>query len=151
MSIEQTLRKQLTEALKAKERRTADVIRMINTKVMERRTSKGFSGEVDDALYLEVIGAYKKTLTKALGEYQALGEKGAEEAEGLRLEAEFCAQFLPAPLDDDALRAAVREAIEAIGASDAKMSGRVVGHVMKAHKGRAEAADVKRIVAEELA
>ncbi|ACY18201.1 GatB/YqeY domain-containing protein [Haliangium ochraceum] len=150
MSIAETLRKQLTQSLKARDRRTADTIRMIETKVMERRTSKGFSGEVDDALYLEVIAAYKKTLSKAVEEYEAMGERGAEQAEQLRFEADYCAQFLPQPLSEDEVRAAVRAAIEELGASDPKMSGRVVGHVMKAHKGRAEAGLVKRIAGEEL-
>jgi len=34
--------------------------------------------------------------------------------------------------------------------SDAKQAGRVVGEVMKAHKGKLEAATVKRMVEEEL-
>lgn len=150
MSIEQTLRKQLTESLKARDRRTADVIRMIDTKVMERRTAKGFSGTVDDALYLDVISAYRKSLAKALEEYAALGDRGKDQAEQLRFEVDFCARFLPQPLSEDEVRAAVRQAIAELGASDPKMAGRVTGAVMKQHKDRADAALVKRIVGEEL-
>ena len=65
MSLEQDLRAQLTAAIKAKDLRTANVIRMINTKVMERRTAAGFKGTVDDELVREVIAAYKKSLEKA--------------------------------------------------------------------------------------
>lgn len=151
MSIEQTLRKKLTESLKAKDRRTADVIRMIDTKVMERRTAKGFSGAVDDALYLDVISAYRKSLAKALDEYEALGDRGKDQAEQLRFEIDFCAQFLPEPLSEDEVRAAVRQVIADQGVTDPKMAGRVVGAVMKQHKDRADAALVKRIVGEELA
>ncbi|WP_428268571.1 GatB/YqeY domain-containing protein [Haliangium sp.] len=150
MSIEQTLRTKLTAAMKAKDSRTANVIRMIDTKVMERRTAKGFKGEVDDALYLDVIGAYQKSMSKALGEYEAMGDKGAEQVEQLRFEVEFCAQFLPQPLGEDEIRAAVQAAIAELGASDPKMAGRVLGAVMKAHKGRVDAAVVKRLVDEAL-
>jgi uncharacterized protein YqeY len=45
----------------------------------------------------------------------------------------------------------VRETLARLGASDAKQAGRVVGEIMKAHKGKIEAATVKRMVDEELA
>jgi uncharacterized protein YqeY len=135
MSIEQELRKQLTDAMK----------------IMERRTAKGFSGEVDDAMVLEVIGAYKKQMLKAREEFAAIGEKGAEQVTELDWEIAFCERFLPKGLSDDALRAAVRAAIAATGAKDPKMAGRIVGEVMKQHKGLVEAGDVKRVAEEELA
>ena len=43
----------------------------------------------------------------------------------------------------------MRERIAALGITDAKQVGRLMGDVMKSHKGQVEAADVKRI-AEEL-
>src|SRR5215468_10836657 len=151
MPIEQDLRKLLTESMKARDLRSADAVRMINTKVMERRTAKGFSGQVDDALYVDVISAYKKSLIKAREEFLAAGERGKQQAEDLAWEIELCDRFLPKGLSTDELRAAVRAAIAATGATDPKQAGRVVGEVMKAHKGRAGAGEVKKIVDEELA
>jgi uncharacterized protein YqeY len=151
MSIEQDLGKQLTEAMKAKDQRTLDVLRMIKTKVMERRTAKGFSGQVDDALHLEVIGAYKKSLMKAREEFLAAGDRGKEQAEELAWEIEFCDRFLPKGLSAEELRAAVASAIATLNATDPKMAGRVVGEVMKAHKGKVEAGEVKKVADELLA
>lgn len=151
MSIQDDLRKKLTEAMKAKDLRTANVIRMINTRIMERRTAKGFSGEVDDALVRDVIATYKKSLEKGIAELEAAGERGADQIEDLRFEIDFCSQYLPRPLGEDEVRAAVAEAVRELGASDPKMAGRVVGAVMKAHKGRVEASLVKRLVDEALA
>ena len=151
MSIEEELRKQLTAAIKAKDLRTANVIRMINTKVMERRTAKGFSGEVDDALVLDVISAYRKSLLKARDEFVAAGARGKEQADELAWEIGFCETLLPKGLSADELRAAVRAAITTLGATDPKMAGRVVGEVMKQHKGKVEAAEVKKLAEEELA
>jgi hypothetical protein len=150
MSIEADLRAQLTAALKAKDLPTANVIRMLNTKVMERRTAKGFTGEVDDALYLDVIAAYKKMIDKAMEPYRDAGERGAGHLAELTLEAEFCARFLPEQLGEEATRAAVRAAIAEAGATDPKMAGRVIGMVMKAHKDVADAGLVRKLVAEEL-
>lgn len=151
MSIEADLRKKLTESIKAKDLRTANVIRMLSSKVTERRTAKGFSGEVDDALYLDVIAAYKKSLEKGREQYEGAGDRGAAQIAELDFEIDFCSQFLPQPLSDDETRAAVKAAIAELGANDPKMAGRVMGAVMKAHKGRVEAQAVKRIVDEELA
>jgi uncharacterized protein YqeY len=151
MSLEQDLRAQLTAAMKAKDLRTANVIRMINTKVMERRTAAGFKGTVDDELVREVIAAYKKSLEKAREEYVAVGPRGAEQIGELDFEIRFCQQFLPQQMSTDEARAAVREAVAELGATDPKMSGRVVGAVMKKHKGVVDAALVKQLVDAELA
>jgi uncharacterized protein len=150
MSIQEDLRAKLKAALRASDRRSADVIRMIESKVTERRTAKGFQGEVDDDLYRDVIAAYKKSLEKGRAEYERGGERGAEAVAELDWEIDFCQQFLPAQLGDDEIRAAVKEAIAELGASGQKMAGRVVGAVMKQHKGRVDAGRVKAIAAEEL-
>ena len=148
MPLEQTLNDQLTRAIKDKDTRTANVLRMLKTRLQERKTAKGFGGVVDDALVLDVIGAYRKQLQKALGEFEALGERGAEQAAQLRFEVVFCEGFLPKGMDEAAVRALVAERVATLGIADPKQVGRLVGDVMKTHKGQVEAADVKRIAEE---
>jgi uncharacterized protein YqeY len=149
MALEEVLTNRLTQAIKDRDGRTADVVRMLKTRLQERRTAKGFSGQIDDALVLDVIGAYRKQLQKAIAEYEKLGERGAEQAARLRFEQEFCEGYLPKGMDGAAARALIKERMEALGITDAKQVGRLVGDVMKTHKGQVEAGDVKRI-AEEL-
>ncbi len=149
MGLEQDLNETLKRAMKEKNQHTVDVLRMIKTRLAERRTAKGFAGQVDDALVLDVIGAYRKQLQKALVEFEKAGERGAAQTAQLRFEVEFCERYLPRRLDEEALRALVRERLGALGITDPKQVGRLVGDVMKTHKGQVEAADVKRI-AEEL-
>lgn len=150
MSIQEDLRAKLTAAIRASDRATANVIRMVDTRVMERRTAKGFKGEVDDALYLEVIAAYAKSLEKARAEYEAAGDRGRDQVAELDFEINFLRQYLPEPLGEPEVRAAVRQAITELGADSPKMAGRVVGQVMKKHKGLVEAGTVKRLAEEEL-
>ena len=145
MGLEQALNETLTQAIKDRDQRTADVVRMIKTRLTERRTAKGFSGEVDDALVLDIIGAYRKQLQKALVEFEKAGERGAAQAAQLRFEVAFCDRYLPRRMDEPALRALVQERLGALGITDPKQVGRLVGDVMKTHKGQVEAADVKRI------
>jgi uncharacterized protein YqeY len=145
MGLEQDLNDTLKQAMRDKDTPTADVVRMLKTRIMERRTAKGFSGEVDDALTLDVIGAYRKQLQKALGEFEKVGDRGAEHAARLRFEIGVLERWLPKGLDEDAVRALVRERIVALGVKDAKQVGRLVGDVMKTHKSQVDAAEVKRI------
>jgi uncharacterized protein YqeY len=149
MGLEQRLNDTLQQAMRDRDTRTADVVRMVKTRLAERRTAKGFAGEVNDALVLDVIGAYRKQLQKALAEFEKVGERGAAQVAQLRFEIAFLERYLPRGLDDASLRALVRERLAALGLGDPKQVGRLVGDVMRTHKGQVEAADVKRI-AEEL-
>jgi len=150
MSLEQELADRLTQAIKTKDAPTADVLRMIKTRLQERRTAKDFSGTINDAVVLEVIGAYRKLLQKAIAEYEKVGERGAEQAAKLRFEIGVCEGYLPKGLDEAAVRALVQERIRTLGIADAKQVGRLVGDIMKTHKGQVEAADVKRMAEEML-
>ena len=149
MSLEQNLNDTLTKAIREKDQRAADIVRMIKSKIGERRTAKGFSGQVDDALVQDVISAYRKSLQKALPDYEKAGDRGAAQAAQLKFEIEYLERWLPKGMDEAALRALVAERIKSLGITDAKQAGRLVGDVMKTHKGQVEAGDVKRI-AEEL-
>ena len=96
-----------------------------------------------------MISAYRKSLQKALPDYDKVGERGRAQAEQLRFEIDVLARWLPKGLDEDALRSLVRERLTALAITDPKQIGRLMGDLMKTHKGQIEAADVKRI-AEEL-
>jgi hypothetical protein len=149
MGIEQSLNDTLRQAMKDKDTATANVVRMIKTRLAERTTAKGFSGPVDDALLVDVIGAYRRQLQKALGEFERVGERGAQQVAQLRSEIQFCERYLPETMDEAAVRELVQGRLVSLGVRDPKQVGRLVGDVMKTHKGQVDAADVKRI-AEEL-
>jgi uncharacterized protein YqeY len=150
MSIESQLTDLLKEAMRTKDQPTKDVIAMIKTKHMERRTSAGFKGPLDDSLWLDVIAAYQKQAKKSRDEYAALGEKGVGNLAPLDFEIAFCARFLPQMAGDDEVRAAVRSTLASLAVSDPRQAGKVMGEIMKANKGKFDPAAVKRIVEEEL-
>jgi uncharacterized protein len=148
-NLETQLREQLTAAIKAKELKTANLIRMINTKIMERRTAKGFSGTVDDALILDVIGAYKKQMEKAKSEFVNAGERGKDQVAEIEVEIQWCQQWLPQQVGEAELREAVAKVVGELPQKDPKMAGRVIGMIKKQYGDRADAGLVKKI-AEEL-
>jgi uncharacterized protein YqeY len=136
--------------MRAHDRRRMDVIRQVETELARARTEPGFSGEVDDALYRRVIASYVKKMDKARQEFEAAGERGRPQAEKLAFEIEYLQRWLPPALDEEATRALVRAAIAEVGATDAKMAGRVIGQVMKAGAGSLDGSLVNRLVREEL-
>jgi len=145
MGLEAQLDDTLKQAIKERDTATADVIRMLKTRIMERRTAKGAAGPIDDATVQDVIGAYRKQLQKAVVEFEKVGERGTAPAAKLRTEIAIVERWLPRGLDEAALRALVQERMTALGVTDAKQVGRLVGDVMKSHKGQVDAADVKRV------
>ena len=151
MPLGEDIDKLLREAMLAKNLRTADVLRMLKTRITERKTSAGFSGDVDDALVQEVIATYVKQLQKSLVEYEKVGDRGAEAVDSLRFEIDYCNRFLPKKLGEPETKALVEEAIGDLGASSARDAGRVVGKVMKGHRDQVDPALVKKIAEELLA
>jgi uncharacterized protein YqeY len=149
-TLEAQLREQLTSALKAKDLQTANLIRMINTKIMERRTAKGFSGTVDDALVLDVIGTYKKSMEKARAEYAAAGDRGKDQLVELDFEIAWCSKLLPQGLSEAELRDAVAKAVAELPARDPKMAGRAIGALKKQYGDRVDAQLAKKLVDEAL-
>jgi uncharacterized protein len=150
MSIETQIGDLLKDAMRQKDQKSSDVIRMIKTKHMERRTAAGFKGPLDDTLWLDVIASYQKQLRKARDEYAALGEKGASFLPQLDFEIEFCSRFLPKTADEPEVLAVVRETIARMGVTDPKQSGKVMGDIMKTRKGLFDPQMVKRLVEETL-
>jgi uncharacterized protein YqeY len=150
-NLEAQLRDQLTAAIKARDLKIANLIRMINTKIMERRTAKGFSGTVDDALVLDVISTYKKSMEKARGDFVAAGDRGKEQLADIDFEVAWCNTLLPQAIGEDELRAAVAKAVAELPTKDPKQAGRVIGAIKKQFGDRADVQLAKKLAEEELA
>jgi uncharacterized protein YqeY len=152
VSIKDELTDELREAMRARDGRRRDVIRQVETEVSVARSQPGFTGEVDDELYRQVIGSYVKKMDKARQEYLELGGRGEAMAEKLGFEVEYLSRWLLQKLDEEATRALVRSAIEDMGVGgDEKAAGRVTGQLMKAHGEDLDGGLVSRLVREELA
>jgi uncharacterized protein YqeY len=149
MSIQSELRDELADAMRTRDKARTNVIRQVETEVSVAKSAPGFSGDVDDDLYVRTIAAYVKKMDKARHEYEAVGDRGRERADQLAFEIDYLARWLPKTLGEGETRAIVRNAIAELGADDPKMAGRVIGHVMKSAEGL-DGGLVNRLVREEL-
>ncbi len=150
MTIKDELAAELHDAMRSGDQPRREVVREIETLVSRKRSEPGFSGQVDDGLYLEVMAAFAKKMDKAASEYEGLGERGVDMAAKLRWEVGYLSRWLPTKLSDEETRRVVREAITELGVDDPKMAGRVVGHLMKTMGADLDGGLVNRVVREEL-
>ena len=150
MNIQEQLAAEQKAAMKSGDRATLNVIRQIQSEISVARAAPGFDGEVDDDLYLATIATYVKRMGKAREEYETLGERGREQADKLTFEIDYLSAYLPQKLDEAATRALVDQALTDLGATNPKMTGQVIGAVMKSGE-EVDGALVARLVNEALA
>jgi len=150
VSIEQELSDELKDALRAGDAKRKNAIRAIQTEAARAKSEPGFGGDTDDAFFEKIIGSFVKKMEKARREYEELGERGEEMAAKLGFEVEYLGRWLPKLLDEDATLILVKGAIAELDASDPKEAGKVVGFIMKSHKGEVDGGLVNRLVRAEL-
>jgi hypothetical protein len=150
MGIEEQLTTRLTEAMRGKRQAEINVLRMVKTAAAKERTAPGFASDDPEAFWLGVIQRYLRQQKKALAEYAALGAQAAPQIAEIEFELEYLAPFAPSKLGEAETAALVDAAIAETGAVGAKMLGKVVGAVMKAHKDTVDAELVKRLAAAKL-
>jgi uncharacterized protein YqeY len=150
-NIETQLNDALKEAMKQKDQAVLNVIRQVKTEMTKKKASPGFSAEVNDALWLEIIGAYSKSMQKAKDEFQKGGAAAAEQIKELEFEVQYLSKFLPKQKTEDEVREIVKATIASSGITAKQKAGQLVGLIMKNHKGEIDAALAKRIAEELLA
>ena len=147
MTISDDLSTALKEAMKAKDKPKLDAIRQVQTEVAKKKAEKG--EEATDELVLGVISSYVKKMTKAVEEYQSLGDRGTEMAEKIQFEIDFLSQWLPAQLSEEDIEKLVDEVLTELGEVDMSQMGRIIGAVMAKGDG-IDGSIVSRIVKQKL-
>ena len=147
MSIRERIEQDFTKELKARNAFAVSSLRMLRAALKNAEIEKMKPLEESDIL--DVLGKEVKKLRDALESFKAAGREDL--AEKTVAEIAIIEAYLPARLDDDALRELVRTKIAAAGTVTPKDFGRLMTDVMKDAKGRAEGAKVSQYVKEALA
>ncbi len=148
MGLGERLTDDMKAAMRARDSRKLNLIRMVKARMTEKTTSKGFSGEVDDALWVEIISSYAKSQAKALEQFRDAGAAGAEHVEQIEYELAELEAYLPKKADEATTRMWVEQAIAGLGGPEKAKIGAVMGAVMKAHKQDVEAQLVRTIASD---
>lgn len=149
MPIEQQLKQDQVIAMRAKDKVTLNAIRSVQAEIATAKSAPGFKGEVDDSLYTKTITTYVKRISKSKTEYDAMGERGAEQSGKLAFEIDYLSQFLPKVLGEEATRALVARTMADLGADSDTPGGKIIGAVMRSGED-VDGALVNRLVNEAL-
>ncbi len=128
MALVDDLSAALKEAMKAKDKPKLDAIRQVQTEIAKKKSEKG--EEATDELVLAVISSYVKKMTKAVEEYQTLGDRGTEMAEKIQFEIDFLSEWLPEQLSEEEVEKIVDAVLFEMGDIDISQMGKVIGVVM---------------------
>jgi uncharacterized protein YqeY len=142
MAIADTVKQDLTTAMKAGEKDRVGALRLVLSELQKAAKA----GDDDE---LAVLRRERKRRQEAAKAYTDAGRP--ELAQGEEAEAEIISAYLPAELSDDELRSIVTEAIADTGAAEAKDMGMVMKAAMPKVGGRADGKRVSARVSEALA
>ena len=136
---------QMKQALRARQSVRLAALRSIRAAFLNEMKKDG-----SETLSDEVCVALLRRLEKQRGEsIEAFEQAGREErAATEREELAVIQEFLPSLADEATTRAWVEASIAATGASSAKELGKVMGAVMKAHKGEVDGNLTRRLATE---
>ncbi len=140
--LEGRIAQALKEAMKARDAERVRALRNIRARLQNRAIEK--RADLDDTEVIQVLMGLAKQRRESIEQFRA----GGREDLAAREEAELrvIQEFLPEPLDEEALRRMVAEAIRETGASGPRDMGRVMGAVMPRVRGRADGRTVQEIV-----
>ncbi|MDO5077757.1 GatB/YqeY domain-containing protein [Corynebacterium sp.] len=129
------IRKDLTAAMRAKEKRKVAALRMLRSAIVYEER-EGARHELSDAEVRRLIAREIKKRRESAAIYADAGR--AELAEVESAEADVLAQYLPTQLDDAALASLVRTTIADLGAQGMGDMGRVMKAVLAEANGQAD-------------
>ncbi|MFK4565832.1 GatB/YqeY domain-containing protein [Enterococcus sp. UD-01] len=144
MSLLTTLNDDIKTAMKAKDKETLSVLRMLKTAIQNEQIKAGrdLNGEEE----LTVLSREMKQRRDSLAEFEKAGRDDL--ADKAKIEITIVEKYMPEQLSEEEIRQIVQAAIDQTGASSAKEFGKVMGAVMPKVKGKAVGNQVNAIVKE---
>jgi hypothetical protein len=146
MPIFDEVSSQMKDALRAQQKLRLQALRNIRAAFLLRMKEDGSSSVSDDDC-VPILRRLEKQRKESIEAFDGAGR--TEQAAAERAELEIILGFLPKQADEATVRAWVQSAIAESGAKSAKDLGRVMGALMKAHKGDVDG-NVARKIASEL-
>lgn len=136
----------IKKAMLAKDRARLEALRGIKKELLEAQTAKGANGVVTPEAGMKILQKMIKQRKESAEIYQ--GQNRQDLADEELAQAAVIAEYLPKPLSDEELTAAIKEIIASVGATSAKEMGKVIGAAQKQLAGKAEGRAISEKVKE---
>ena len=142
MSLKETLNNDIKTAMKAKDKETLAVLRMIKTAVQAAEIDK--KEELNAEEELTILAREAKQRRESLAEFVKAGRD--ELVAKTETEIEIVERYLPKQLSVEEAKEVIATVAEKIGATTQKEFGKLMGAVMQELKGKADGNVIKEQV-----
>ncbi|CAB5117927.1 MAG: GatB/YqeY domain-containing protein [Actinobacteria bacterium] len=148
MSIKESLRSDLTEAIRGRDEITSSTIRMVLTAITNEEVAGKEARVLSDDEVITVLSREAKKRREASEAFDNAGR--ADKAALEKAEGEVIAKYLPAQLSIDDIKKMISDAIASTGAAGPADMGKVMGAIKPLIAGKAEGSIVSTLVKEAL-
>lgn len=145
MSLVDAVSSEMKDALKAKDSVRLQALRNIRAAFLHEMKKDG-ADTLPDEVSVGLLRRLAKQRKESIEAFEAAGR--SEQAAVEKGELAVIERYLPSLADGETTRGWVVAAIEASGVTDAKQLGKVMGVLMKEHKGEVDAGLAKQLAAE---
>jgi len=146
MSIRQTISDDMKTFMRAKDSARLGAIRLLQAAIKQKEVDERI--ELNDDQIFSVIQKMLKQRKDSIEAYQKASRQDLIDQE--QLEIEVLSKYMPEPLSEEEINQYIEEAIATTGASDIKDMGKVVGILKSKVAGRADMAEVSKLVRQKL-
>jgi len=147
MTLTAQINADIKSAMLAREKEKLEALRAVKAALLLEGSKDG-SGEVSDAIGLEIIAKLVKQRKDASRIFKEQAREDLAKDEDFQIE--ILNTYLPAQIGEKEVRKVVQDTITQSGVSGPQDMGKVMGLVMGKLKGKAEGAVISQLVKEEL-
>ena len=149
MTLFEQVSKDIVAAMKAKDKVALEALRNIKKVFIEAKTAPGANDTLEDAAALKILQKLAKQGHDSATLYAGQNRQDLADAELAQVA--VIESYLPKPMSEAEIEAAVREIIARTGASGIREMGKVMGTATKELAGKAEGKAISAKVRELLA
>ena len=144
MSLKEKIKADIKDAMRNKDSFKRDVLRNLSAAIKQIEVDE--RKELSDSDVEAILAKYAKQREDALAQFKEASRNDLVEKEEKELA--IVRSYLPQPLSDEELKAAVEQVVAEVGASSMKDMGKIMGAVKKEYGTRADGGKVNKIVKE---
>ena len=147
-TLENTIQKNLVQAMKNHQEHTVSALRSVKTAIMEVKTAPGGKKELEDGDIIKIIQKLVKQRKESMDIYSQAGRD--ELADNENQEMLVLMDYLPKTLTESEVEEIVAKTIADLDATSMKDMGKVMGFISKTYAGQVDGSIVSRIVKSKL-
>lgn len=148
MSLKQQIEADIKKAMLAKDQDSLRALRSIKSSILLAETEKGSQGELAEEKEVQLLSKAVKQRKESIELFEKQGREDLAANE--RAELEVIELYLPKPVSEAELQAAVQQIIKETGASGMQDMGKVMGVATKELAGKADGKVISQVVRQNL-